>query len=144
MWTGGIATVLFSFLAIQMCSDYIRVDEWTKEYEAEVVGHYKLDISSSEMVPYLSTQYADLTLDLNKGNTFRFSRAVPFISGTYGKWEFTVDDDGGYPEFIFKDADQVNLNTFSFHADGKSIEIISPFSRYEGKQVDKLVFKRTH
>ena len=139
LFAGGIVL----FVVITWVNDQVTIVGITELYEARVIGHYVLDTSSSEMAPYPPMQYADLRLELNKDNTFRFSRAVPFISGTYGKWEYKVNGDGAYSEFIFKDNVYPANNRFNFSADGDVVSIRYPTPQYAKEQVEMLVFKRT-
>ena len=140
--TGILASGVFLFIIVIWYNDMITTTGISEQYEKKIIGIYKLDTLTSEMLPYPPRQYIDLELEIKKDHTFRFSRAVPFISGTFGKWMFTVGNDINYSEFMFKDAIYPDNNNFQFSADSTMVEIGYPTPRSINEQVRRLFFER--
>lgn len=138
----GLCLMLTGFLLWHWLGVKRFNDQAIAESHRKMAGVYVLDGGQSKMGSYRYGVYRDLTVSLNKDNSFHFSKVVPFLSGTRGTWQNVRGLDITYSEFYFEDTDGSDHRSLQFDSDGEVLYIYSPASRGEQPQVELLYFVR--
>ena len=75
-------------------------------------GTYVVDTTGSEFPRQLMSQYADLTLTVNKDLTFEINRPSPFFTSTKGTWDYDGRSEFGGLTYKFEGSAVEHENFF--------------------------------
>lgn len=143
LWFGIGIILIIVFVIIRV--NMVEADE--KETRTDrSIGKYKLELGESKLGEYISDSLSlmSLELTLSQDSTFYFSKNVPFLFDSCGKW--TVKEVGiyGYNQLIYKKNSEFKNQISPCCYNGDRIQMKMPISQEGYNQVELLVFRKVN